>query len=133
MGSPERAFSVLILEDQALIALHIEDVVRRIGGGAIGCAAGISEALNLLDTTTWNAALLDLRLARGEMAFPVADRLRAKAIPFAFVTAWDGEIDRRYSDVPVLRKPFGEAELESCLRSLLVEAPQPSAKQASAA
>lgn len=133
MGSLERAFSVLIVEDQALIALHIEDVVRRIGGGSIGSAAQISDALTLIETTPWDTALLDLRLALGEMAYPVADRLRAKGIPFAFVTGWDGEIDTPYSDVPVLRKPFGETEVESCLRMLLAKTPQPTIKQATAA
>jgi len=125
MGSRERAFAVLIVEDQALIALNIEDVVRRIGSGAVGCAARVSDALTLIETTPWDAALLDIRLAQGETVYPVAERLRAKAIPFAFVTAWDGDIDPRYCDVPVLRKPFGEAELESCLRTLLVPAAPP--------
>jgi two-component SAPR family response regulator len=133
MGSRERAFAVLIVEDQALIALNIEDVVRRIGSGAVGCAARVSDALALMETTSWDAALLDIRLAQGETVYPVAEQLRAKNIPFAFVTAWEGDIDPRYSDVPVLRKPFGEAELESCLRTLVIPAVHPSASDQEAA
>ncbi len=51
--------------------------------------------------------------------YPVAERLQAKGVGFAFHTAWDGEIDTRYSHVPVLRKPFSLTELERCLRALL--------------
>jgi DNA-binding response OmpR family regulator len=123
MGSLERAFTLLIVEDQALIALNIEDAVRRIGACTIGCAARLSEALILIETACWDAALLDIRLARDEMVYPVAERLQAKAVPVAFVTAWEGEIEARYCDVPVLRKPFGEAELEACLRMLIGKMP----------
>jgi len=132
MGSRERAWAILIVEDQAIIASHIEDVVKRIGGGFVGCAGRISDALNILETTSWDAALLDLRLAHGEMVYPVAERLHAHGIPFAFVTAWEGEIESAYKDVPVLRKPFGEAELEECLRALIAQVPQPAVAQQAA-
>jgi len=46
-----------------------------------------------------------------QTVYPAAERLRAKRIPFAFLTAWDGDLDARYADVPVLRKLFSEAEL----------------------
>ena len=130
MDSRERALSVFVVEDQALIALHIEDVVRRIGGRAVGCAAHLSDALTLIETALWDAALLDIRLAQGEMVYPVAKRLQAKTVPFAFVTAWDGKIDARYSQVPVLRKPFSEAELESCLRMLIGKMPRQASERA---
>ncbi len=42
-----------------------------------------------------------------------------RASPFAFLTAWDGEIDARYCNVPMLGKPFSLAELESCLQALV--------------
>ena len=132
MGSRERALAILIVEDRAVIASHIEDVVKRIGGGFVGCAGRISDALNILETTSWDAALLDLLLAHEEMAYPVAERLRAQGVPFAFVTAWEGEIESAYQDVPVLRKPFGEADLEDCLRALISQVPQPTVAQQAA-
>jgi CheY-like chemotaxis protein len=132
MSSRERAFSLLVVEDQTLIALHIEDMVRHIGGGAIGWAAGVSDALNLIETSSWDAALLDIRLTQREMVYPVAEQLRAKGVPFAFVTAGDEDIDRRYCDAPVLRKPFGEAELESYLRGLALAADRPTGQHEAA-
>jgi DNA-binding response OmpR family regulator len=118
MSSRQRA--ILIVEDQASIALNIEHVVRSIEGCSVGHAARLSDALTLIETGSWDAALLDIKLIRGETAYPAAERLRAKGIPFAFLTALDGDIDEQYADVLVLRKPFGETELESCLRMLLM-------------
>jgi len=113
-----QGFAILIVEDQALIALAIEDAVRRNGAGVVGSAARLSEALTLIETASWDAALLDMKLANGEAVYPVAERLHAKGVPFAFLTAWDGEIDARYCNVPMLGKPFSLAELESCLHTV---------------
>jgi two-component SAPR family response regulator len=132
MGSRKLAFTILIVEDQALILLNIEDLVRRIGGRTVGCAARLSDALTLIETASWDAALLDIKLGQSETVYPAAERLRVKGVPFAFVTGWDGKIDARYSDMPVLRKPFSEAELESCLRMLIGEVPHPASEQEAA-
>src|SRR5262249_56136525 len=91
----------------------------RRGGGVGGGGGGVSEALGLIERASCDAALLDIRLGNGETVYPVAERLYAKRIPFAFVTGWDGDFDEPYGDAPVLRKPFGEAELDRCLRMLI--------------
>jgi len=127
-----RAFTILIVEDHALIALEIEDAVRRNGGQVLGPAARIRDALALLETAQCDAALLDIKLAHGESVYAVAQQLVAKAVPFAFITAWDGDIDERFARAPVLRKPFGEAELDRCLRVLIGSLPHPAGKQQAA-
>ena len=124
MRPRELALTILIVEAQALISLNIEDVVRSMGARVIGCAARLSEALPLIETVSWDAALLDLRLGQGEMVYPAAERLRARDVPFAFVTGWDGDIDARFANVPVLTKPFAEAELVTCLRMLVGKMPR---------
>jgi len=45
----------------------------------------------LIEAAPCDAALLDITLEHGETAYPVAERLRAKRIPFAFATGWDGD------------------------------------------
>jgi len=114
-----QGFAILIVEDQALIALEIEDAVRRNGADVVGSAARLSEALTLIEMASWDAAFLDMKLADGEEVYPVAEQLQSKGVPFAFLTAWDGDIDARYRDVPVLSKPFSLAELENCLQTLV--------------
>ena len=49
--------------------------------------------------------------------FPVAERLYAEGIAFVFVTGCEEDFGKPYGDEPVLRKPFGEAELDRCVRS----------------
>src|SRR5438067_6836574 len=76
------------------------------------------------------AALMDLRLARDETVYPVADRLRAKGIPFAFSRRGTAALICR--DVPVLRKPFGEAELAACVCELIGKVRQTANEQKAA-
>ena len=125
MGSLSRAFTILIVEDYALIALEVEDAVRRNGGRVLGPVATVAHAIRLLDTVQCDAALLDIKLMHGETTCSVAERLQARRIPFAFVTGWDGDIGPRFAQTPVLRKPFGEAELDACLRALMGGVPAP--------
>jgi DNA-binding response OmpR family regulator len=119
MRSRERVFTILVVEDHGVIALEFEDAIRRHGGLVLGPAVRVSDALALIETTECDAALLDIKLEHGETVYPVAERLYAKRIPFAFITGWDGGLGERYGNVPVLRKPFGEAELDRCLRMLI--------------
>jgi two-component SAPR family response regulator len=128
MLSRARVFTILIVEDHALIALEIEDAVHRNGGQVLGPAAQIPEALGLIETARCDAALLDIKLANGETVYPIAERLVADGVPFAFITAWDGEIDERFAHAPVLKKPFGEAELDRCLQVLIAGMPHPAGK-----
>jgi len=132
MCSHARAFAVLVVEDYALIALELEDAVRRNGGQVLGPATQIPETLGLLDRFRCDAALLDIRLAQGETVYAVAERLEAKGVPFAFITGWDGEIDERFAHAPVLRKPFGEAELDRCLLRLIGCMPHPAGEREAA-
>jgi DNA-binding response OmpR family regulator len=114
-----RDFAILIIEDHALIAADVEDVARQLGATLVGSTARLPNALTLLEATPWDIALVDVNLTNGVKAYPVADRLLNKGIPFAFLTAADEEIEPQYLGTPVLRKPFGVSQLESCLQALL--------------
>jgi CheY-like chemotaxis protein len=132
MRSRSRSFTILIVEDYALIALEIEDAVRRNGGQVLGPAAQIPDALALIEAAGCDAALLDIKLSHGETVYAVAERLDAERVPFAFITGWDGEIDPRFAHAPVLRKPFGEADLDRCLHVLIGSMPRPAGKRQAA-
>jgi len=115
----ERGFTILVVEDQAFIASEFNDAVRRNGGRVLGPATRVSEALALIESARCDGALLDVHVGMGERVFPVAERLHAERIPFVFVTGSEEDFDAPYGDVPVLRKPFREAELDRCLRMLM--------------
>lgn len=123
MGSRGRAFTILVVEDHGVIALELEEAIRQHGGFVLGPAARVADALALIETIQCDAALLDIKLQNDETSYAVAERLAAEHIPFAFITGWDRGPRGRYDDAPVLRKPFGEAELDSCLRLLIDRIP----------
>jgi DNA-binding response OmpR family regulator len=119
MLSRKRVFTILVVEDHCFIASEFEDAVRRNGAHVLGPVARVSQALELIEAAPCDAALLDVTLEHGETVYPVAERLRTKHIPFAFVTGSDEEFGEPYDHAPVLRKPFKEAELDNCLRMLI--------------
>ena len=123
MGSGDRVYKVLIAEDQAIIAFCIEQTVQGFGPYATACLGSVSTALALIQRDHWDAAILDLRLARGEIVYPVADQLAAIGVPFAFATGWDGALDGRFSDVPPAQKAICDRDLERCLEMLLRKTP----------
>jgi len=102
---------VLVVEDEALVAMLLEDGLCDAGAKVIGPAASVQEALRLIEVASGDggldAAVLDLNLA-GEKVAPVADRLAALGVPFVFSTGYGEACDRSgYPAVPVLAKPFG--------------------------
>ena len=87
-----RGLNVLVLEDEAVIAMLLEDMLVDLGCKVVGPAAKVAEALQLVRSEQIGAALLDLNLGRGETGYPVADALAARAVPFAFVTGYGAEM-----------------------------------------
>jgi CheY-like chemotaxis protein len=111
---------ILIVEDEALVAMLVEDALMDAGATIIGPASTVAEALALLerDATLPNAAVLDLNLA-GETSTPVADVLAARGVPFVVATGYGaGGLPETHSAVPVLAKPYDPEELTSALSRL---------------
>lgn len=78
---------VLIVEDEAIIAMALECMVEDGGGSVIGCCGRIDEAMHMLDDLRdIDAAILDFRLEDGDIT-PVAHRLFDAKIPIVFHTA----------------------------------------------
>jgi CheY-like chemotaxis protein len=99
--------SVLIVEDEFLIAMQLERAVSRLDCDVVGPAAYLAEALAMIDRGGVDAALLDVSLRHGEKVYPAADELSRRNIPFAFITAYgrDG-LDPAYTDRTVICKPL---------------------------
>jgi len=107
---------VLVVEDEALIALQLEDMLMELGCAVIGPASRVGRALELLDGEPVEAAVLDLNIA-GELVYPVADELRSRGLPYIFVTGYGTSgLSEPYRSRPILEKPFARREL---LRAML--------------
>jgi CheY-like chemotaxis protein len=107
---------VLIVEDEYLLAMDLQDQLEELGARVLGPAPSVATALRLLDSEAEvEAATLDVTLG-GEKCFAVADALRARGVPFVFVTGYDGwTLPEEYRDFPRCSKPV---QIEQLARAL---------------
>ena len=99
--------SVLIVEDEPLIAMMLEDFLLSLGHEVAGTCESVDEALARIEKGGFDVAIVDVHLKDGEHVWPVADRLADMGIPFAFSTG--GHIDAPpavHANAPILAKPF---------------------------
>jgi CheY-like chemotaxis protein len=110
---------ILVVEDEMLNLAMLEDILTEAGCESVAAAATIDQAMALIDERPFDAALLDIKL-KGEHTYAVADALAVRGVPFVFVTGNSvPDIERRYRDRPLLRKPFKEEKLIEVLTGLL--------------
>ncbi len=97
---------VLVVEDVAVLAWQVRDILEAAGAEVVGPAPDVRTALALLAEREVDAAVLDKNLV-DETADPVADVLAARNLPFIFVTGYDSnDIPGRHGERPILNKPF---------------------------
>jgi len=117
--APNADKRVLVVEDEMLIGMLLEDMLTDIGHHVVAVVPRLKDALAAVEKETFDLAILDVHL-HGEAAFPVADALIARNIPFVFATGY-GErgLPDAYRERPVLQKPFAKTDLERVLKLIL--------------
>lgn len=101
---------ILVVEDDYLIALGTMAVLEEAGADVLGPIGRVEEAVDFIlgNVGGLNGAVVDFNL-HGEKAYPVADALRARAIPFVFTTGYGADaVDPRYEADPRCEKPVNE-------------------------
>ncbi|MEQ8815545.1 MAG: response regulator [Thalassobaculum sp.] len=113
--APGRA---LLVEDELLVAVHVEELLEQVGYVRVAIAARVEEALVALaagpDPTV---AVLDVNLA-GEQSWPVARECRRRGIPWVFVTGYlesHAAVPADLAGAVLLAKPLGREELAAGL------------------
>jgi DNA-binding NarL/FixJ family response regulator len=97
---------VLLVEDQALVAMEFETLLVELGCAVIGPFGRVGEALPAARESDLAGAVLDVTLA-GEVSFPVAFCLRERGIPFFFVTGLSSSaLPEALQGVACLAKPI---------------------------
>ena len=111
---------VLVVEDEAMIAMLMEDMLADLGCQVLGPAYAIGQALELVsEHEVIDVAILDVNLA-GVPVFEVADVLRARRIPLVFSTGYgEGGLRKVDQGDTVLGKPFRTEDLAIALRQAL--------------
>jgi CheY-like chemotaxis protein len=109
------ARSILIVEDEPLIAMMLEDFLDSLGHTVAATCDTVAEALARVVQGGFDVAIIDVNL-NGEQVWPVADRLAAQGVPYVLATG--GHIEpppALHARVPVLSKPFTLDAIEPAL------------------
>ena len=111
---------VLIVEDSTLLALDLQDALEQQGLHVVGPAQNLETAKKLIDSQHIDAALLDIDLG-GVKSFSLAESLRARGIPFAFLTGFDQlqSLPAEFRADPFLKTPCDEKKLRAEVGKLL--------------
>jgi CheY-like chemotaxis protein len=110
--------SVLVVEDQFLIAEEMRRAVEDLGGRVLGPVPSVEKALALAVRTRPDIGLLDVDL-HGEEIYPVADALIETGAPVIFTTGFDrAALPAAYQDVLHLDKPVTPHALAAVLAAL---------------
>ena len=99
--------TILIVEDEPLIAMMLEDFLESLGHAVIGTCESVEDALARVTAGGFDLAIIDVQLKDGKQVWPVADRLAESGTPFILATG--GHVDpppAKHAAAPVLCKPY---------------------------
>lgn len=116
--------SVLIIEDELTIAMEFQRLLRRFGYNVAGIVRTYSEAMDIVNHTSVDCALVDLNLSGGKDGADLAIELKSTFdIPSIFISAYsdDASLERvkKASPFGYLAKPIRESELKAALELAL--------------
>jgi len=118
----EAATSVLIIEDEPLIAMQLEELVTRLGHTVSGTAATRSQARAAVAEATPGLVLADIQLADGSSGLDAVDDILAIAtMPVIFITAFPERLltGDRPEPTYLVTKPFQEATVRAAISQAL--------------
>jgi DNA-binding NtrC family response regulator len=120
-GAMLAGFRVLVVEDEALIALSISEMLTEAEGVPVGPASSVREARQLIKGAAMlDAAVLDVNLADGSVT-PILETLSARGIPTVIYTGGvvPEDVRQRHPDLVALSKPVLTARLIGELRKAI--------------
>lgn len=109
--SPLAGTRILVVEDEYYLADDLVRALRSHGADVAGPVGTLAQAEALVAKGRIDCAILDINL-RGEMAFPVADRLGEAGVPFLIATGYSrSHLPERFGEIPRLQKPYDADQL----------------------
>ena len=118
----ETTTSVLIIEDEPLISMQLEDLVRSLGHEVCGMAATRTQAQQIVAETTPGLVLADIQLADGSSGLDaVDDILKIGSVPVIFITAYPERLltGDRPEPTYLVTKPFQESTVRAAISQAL--------------
>lgn len=80
MSNPLEGVSVLVVENEFLLAINLETIMRDAGAARVELAASIADAKVHIEKTRFDASILDIRLMDGD-SLPLAEDLIRRGVP----------------------------------------------------
>lgn len=117
--------SIMLLEDDLLLAMDMEEFLAGRGYEVIGPYGRVEDALEALETTEIDGAVVDLNL-HGKLSFPVIDRLRCRNVPVIVCSGYAElpELKQKLAGLPLLPKPWNPRKLERLLEDVFEAVPR---------
>ncbi len=117
-----RTASILVVEDEPLVAIELAALLRAAGWDVAGPAGTLTKAIELARSALCDCALLDINL-KGERIDDVAAILAERGIPFVFATGYGREsLPAAFrNNAVIIPKPFNNRAVVQTIRNLLRE------------
>lgn len=111
--------TALIVEDNMIIAMEAEDILRELGFDDCLVCGSVRAALQIIGDHPVTFGLLDIGLGN-ETSEQVALALRAQGTPFIFASGYDEfpELAEELASTPVATKPYTRSDIEAALKAL---------------
>ena len=116
MTLPLEGKTILVVEDESLVAMLLETIIEDMGCATLGPISTIDEALQVIaDGQAFDGALLDVNVA-GKEIFPVAAALKERGVPFVFSTGYgEGGLPSEWRGQSTIQKPFTKDAVQKAL------------------
>ncbi|MDT0577022.1 response regulator [Croceicoccus sp. F390] len=118
----EQSTRVLIIEDEPLISMQLEDLVRSLGHDINGTAATRTQAQEIIAGEMPGLVLADIQLADGSSGLDaVEDILAIDSVPVIFITAYPERLltGDRPEPTYLVTKPFQESTVRAAISQAL--------------
>ncbi len=111
--------AILVVEDEAIVAMLLENILEDLGCRVVGPALTLQQARDILALgAVVDAAILDVNL-HGERVYPIAEILAQRGVPLAFATGYgEGGLEGAWRTHPAVQKPYTMDDIERAIARL---------------
>ena len=110
--------TILVVEDEPMIAMMLADLLSDLGCRVVGPALNLAQGQALFDENGCDAAIVDMNL-NGTMARPLIEALRRRDVPVIVATGYGNTASDLPDGCRMLAKPYAIQHVEEALRACL--------------